>query len=833
MAATPSEDTGGRPVGRSVGAPEGHEEHVPHGAASDGPGCRRSLILAGGGMRVAYQAGVIRALLEAGLTFSHADGTSGGIINLGMLLSGLSPEEMCERWRTLDVRRFVSFMPARDYLRAHDMMGMGDARGITDHVFPHLGISVPAIRSARGIAGTFNVCDFSRKTNEAIAHEQIDLARMVAGVSLPILMPPVKANGIWYTDSVWIRDANLLEAVRRGAEELWVVWAIGNTPDYRSGAFNQYVHMIELSANGALFEDLERIAEINRRIEQGEVVMGHTKPIRIHVVRPEVPLPLDPDYFFGRIDAATLIDLGYADAAAYLAARNPDGLPLGPEVTQTKEPLPGVAFREQMAGPFSLGESDPLAGLQRGTVEATDLVLSCAIHIQDVARFIREPNHTGSLVGHIRFPPFGQTISGRRGRFNVFVAGDNPRQKQMVYELGLRANGQEYFLAGRKFVEDDPGFDLWSDTTTLYTRLHQGTDSSGPVVGAGVLRIHLKDMARLASTLHATHTGSATEAARLLSRFARFFAGELRDTYLSGKAIGALAPAGVPSRSAPTAPGADGAPLGQRAFDAAGSALRLGLAAARSWCEQVEGVVDHAGISRRKETSSLRFTEEMKGFVCFGERSYRLGYQRGQGGYPDAASLKVHATIVVPNVQRFVNDPWHEARAEGYIECDGLGGRRPIERGTFNLFVDTGDGLTKRMLYRLYFSDDAGRPRTLTGFKVIQDDPGADIWSDTTTTYTRILHGHVPAVDQPRVERADRIIASGIIRIWPAGFLRQLTTFRSDGRTFTGRAGALTRFCLMWALEALEARGARSGPLRPPGGAADDLGLTWAIGSQE
>ena len=65
-------------------------------------------------MRVAYQAGVIRALSQAGITFDHADGSSGGIINLAMMLSGRTPEEMCEAWRTLDQRRFVSLPPARD-----------------------------------------------------------------------------------------------------------------------------------------------------------------------------------------------------------------------------------------------------------------------------------------------------------------------------------------------------------------------------------------------------------------------------------------------------------------------------------------------------------------------------------------------------------------------------------------------------------------------------------------------------------------------------------------------------------------------------------------------
>ena len=68
-------------------------------------------------MRVAWQAGVLLALEEAGLTFAHADGTSGGTINLAMLLSGRSPLEMCERWRTLRVRDFASPLPLRDYLR--------------------------------------------------------------------------------------------------------------------------------------------------------------------------------------------------------------------------------------------------------------------------------------------------------------------------------------------------------------------------------------------------------------------------------------------------------------------------------------------------------------------------------------------------------------------------------------------------------------------------------------------------------------------------------------------------------------------------------------------
>ena len=155
-------------------------------------GPRRALVLAGGGMRVAYQAGVLRALDEAGLRFAHADGTSGGTINLAMLFSGLAPVEMCDRWRTLDVHAFASLMPIEQYLRAWDMMGMGDAEGMIHKVFPHLGIDLEAIRTATGMAGTFNVCNFNRKTNEAIPNDRMDLDFLVAGTSLPIFFPPVR-----------------------------------------------------------------------------------------------------------------------------------------------------------------------------------------------------------------------------------------------------------------------------------------------------------------------------------------------------------------------------------------------------------------------------------------------------------------------------------------------------------------------------------------------------------------------------------------------------------------------------------------------------------------
>src|SRR6185369_10984624 len=69
--------------------------------ASSMPGAtKRALILAGGGVKVGFQAGVLQVWLdEAGLVFDHADGASGGCLNLAMYCQGMSGGEMAEHWR--------------------------------------------------------------------------------------------------------------------------------------------------------------------------------------------------------------------------------------------------------------------------------------------------------------------------------------------------------------------------------------------------------------------------------------------------------------------------------------------------------------------------------------------------------------------------------------------------------------------------------------------------------------------------------------------------------------------------------------------------------------
>ncbi len=507
-------------------------KHTPYGAtpASD-KGPKRSLILAGGGMRLSYQAGAIRALFEAGLTFSHVDGTSGGAMNHAMLFSGQQPEEMCERWRTLNPQDFVSLMPLDKYLKLTDIQAMGDADNIIHKVFPHLGIDIARVRAAGGISGTFNVCNYTRKINEVIPHEQISIDYLVAGMTLPGVLPPVKIGTDLYHDSAFMRDANLMEAVRRGAEELWVVWVLGNTDVYKGGFLGLYVNMLEVSANGALHEEFIQINEINARIAKGERVYGHDKPIKLHLIKPEYPLPLDPDLYLGHVDNATLIDMGYADAQHYLKGMTENGVPLSPDSTRMKSPRIGVTFRETMSGPFVLDETDPKTGAKKGKETGMTLAMHATIRIEELDAFLTNPAHPGRITGRIDFQPFGKDIPAKSGVFNLFHPTDDPDLTLMVYELAFEHQGQTYYLAGKKEVKDDPGFDLWKDTTTLFTQLHKGPDKLAPIIGAGVLSLSIKELKKILSTIHVTHAGSIKEKTKALSDFGRFFAGSLWESY--------------------------------------------------------------------------------------------------------------------------------------------------------------------------------------------------------------------------------------------------------------------------------------------------------------
>lgn len=191
----------------------------------------------------------------------------------------------------------------------------------------------------------------------------------------------------------------------------------------------------------------------------------------------------------------------------------------------------GITFRETMAGNFALGIQKPRLVNLAHSHGVHRLAMHVTVSIDDIDGFISDPGHLGSLTGTIDFAPLGAGLPAHTGIFNLFSPTTNQAETHMIYELGFTHEGQEYYIAGHKQVRDDPGLDLWSDTTTLYTTLHRGTDKNGEVAGAGILTLGLTDLIKLATTVRATNADSAAERAQAIGKFGKFFMGELWQTY--------------------------------------------------------------------------------------------------------------------------------------------------------------------------------------------------------------------------------------------------------------------------------------------------------------
>lgn len=192
---------------------------------------------------------------------------------------------------------------------------------------------------------------------------------------------------------------------------------------------------------------------------------------------------------------------------------------------------------------------------------------------------------------------------------------------------------------------------------------------------------------------------------------------------------------------------------------------------------------------------SVAFDESMNGFVAFGPPlDYQEGYARGK---EDETRCGVKLTITAPDIDLFTSDPNTEAQVAGEVLCPLLGGASVIERGTFNLLVGVipHRPAVKDMRYRLVFRTPSGRLMTLVGVKFVDDDGLFRMWRDTTTLYTKIFEGDVSW----EAERKAAPVASGILRLTPLSFARQLLTFRSNGPTLVSRLVAIFRFVKLFA----------------------------------
>lgn len=284
----------------------------------------RALVLAGGGAKIGWASGVLQVLLdEADLEFDHIDATSGSVFNLGMLLCGRSATEIADAWGDLSPKEFVSFHPWWRYLTFWRLPSLLTQEAAVHRILPKWGIDLEKIRTCTAVNGhpvtaTFNVVDFATKRVKTIPSTEMDLDYFLAVDAVPGVVPPIAKDGTLYIDAMLLKDANLGEAIRRGADELWIIWTVDDRVEWRGGFWNHFGHIFETCALGNLRRELDTIDDINRKVAEGIAEPGK-RHIRVHLIKPEERLQVDYLFFVSKKQMRPIIEAGRVFARRYLA----------------------------------------------------------------------------------------------------------------------------------------------------------------------------------------------------------------------------------------------------------------------------------------------------------------------------------------------------------------------------------------------------------------------------------------------------------------------------------------------------------------------------------
>ncbi|HEO66002.1 MAG TPA: hypothetical protein ENI73_09055 [Spirochaetes bacterium] len=160
------------------------------------------------------------------------------------------------------------------------------------------------------------------------------------------------------------------------------------------------------------------------------------------------------------------------------------------------------------------------------------LSFKLTMYVDSIKGFINEQDHEARAIGSITWDSSIYTV--KEGRFNLFILDSRDQKRKMFYSLAFEKDSDPYLLEGYKVISDDPELDvyeIWKDTTSLFLTIYKGKTNEDPVIGQGLLYIKLKDFLKLAATFRVRRAQNHGESYYGLEMFAKFFFGELWDTY--------------------------------------------------------------------------------------------------------------------------------------------------------------------------------------------------------------------------------------------------------------------------------------------------------------
>jgi predicted acylesterase/phospholipase RssA len=284
---------------------------------------KRALVLPGGGGRGAYQVGVAKALMEIGLTFDFAFGTSIGALNATMIAQG-DLKRLEELWCTMKAKDIYCLPSAPQIGR----LVLGHHLGILDNSpleeLLRRELNLPKLKASSTKVGicTTDLCSLQTSfitTDDMVSStEMIDV--LMATSALPMAFPPrhLHGSGLW-VDGGLVRNTPMDAALAMGADEIYMVLLhpakINICP---TNLFEVLSRCLDIVLDASARKEIQSAELYNRLLAEGNQESRGRRMISIKVFQPKravntTLLDIDPER------SRKLIEQGYEEAREQLA----------------------------------------------------------------------------------------------------------------------------------------------------------------------------------------------------------------------------------------------------------------------------------------------------------------------------------------------------------------------------------------------------------------------------------------------------------------------------------------------------------------------------------
>ncbi|TDR70629.1 patatin-like phospholipase family protein [Paludibacterium purpuratum] len=271
------------------------------------------LVLAGGGARAAYQAGVLLAISHIlpdprKNPFPVICGTSAGAINATGLACAaedfrVAAGHLAQLWRQIRIadvyqsdmlyflktflhfgvsiasagriwpnpKSFLDNAPLRDYL-ARVVTFSGIDRAIDAGALHALALTASCFNSGQSVTffdGAPEVGEWTRQMRIGV-REKIGLDHLMASSALPLIFPAARVGDRFFCDGAVRQMAPLSPALHLGAQKLFVVGLASHRSSVRDGGYPSpaqvFGHLLNSIFADSMASDMERLIRVNHTV---------------------------------------------------------------------------------------------------------------------------------------------------------------------------------------------------------------------------------------------------------------------------------------------------------------------------------------------------------------------------------------------------------------------------------------------------------------------------------------------------------------------------------------------------------------------------------------